>query len=72
MIKSQEPMKLLHLIRVLYNIKNERAKDLRKMKSADSRMLATARKLLYGEIAASLETELSELTDDLDSYLGQN
>lgn len=72
MIKSQDPIKLLHLIRILYNIKNERAKDLRKMKSADSRMLASARKLLYGELAASLENDLSELTDELDAYLGQN
>ena len=48
-IKSQDPMKLLHLVRCLYNIKNERAKELRKMKSADGRMLQAARKLLYGE-----------------------
>ena len=33
-MKSQDALKLMHLIRALYVIKNERAKDLRKMKSA--------------------------------------
>ena len=56
----------------MYNIKNERAKDLRKMKSADSRILSTARKLLYGEIAVSMGRELSEVSDELDELLGQN
>ena len=63
---------LMQLIRSLYNIKNERAKDLRKMKSADSRILSTARKLLYGEIAVSMGRELSEVSDELDELLGQN
>ena len=36
-MKSQDALKLMHLIRALYVIKNERAKDLRKMKQADSR-----------------------------------
>ena len=35
-MKSQDALKLMHLIRALYVIKNERAKDLRKMKSAAS------------------------------------
>ena len=71
-IKSQDPLMLMQLIRSLYNIKNERAKDLRKMKSADSRILSTARKLLYGEIAVSMGRELSEVSDELDELLGQN
>jgi CarD family transcriptional regulator len=71
MIKSQDALQLMHLIRVLYNVKNERAKDLRKMKSADSRILLTARKLLYGEIAISMERDFAEVSDELDSYLGK-
>ncbi|MDO5402322.1 MAG: CarD family transcriptional regulator [Eubacteriales bacterium] len=71
MIKSQDIMELMHLIRGLYNIKNERAKDLRKMKSADSRMLTAARKLLYGELAVSLDMDYEEITQQLDEYLGQ-
>lgn len=71
MIKSQDILELMHLIRSLYNIKNERAKDLRKMKSADSRMLAAARKLLYGELAVSLGRDYDELTEQMDEYLGQ-
>lgn len=71
-VKSQDPLKLMQLIRVLYNIKNERAKDLRKMKSADSRMLITARKLLYGEMAVALERDYQELVDELDRLLEQN
>lgn len=71
MIKSQEPMKLMHLIRSLYNIKNERAKELRKMKSADSRMLQAARKLLYGEISVALGKDFHEMSDEMDEYLGQ-
>ena len=31
-VKSQDIEQLMHLVRHLYNIKNERAKDLRKMK----------------------------------------
>lgn len=71
MIKSQNAFELMHLIRGLYNIKNERAKDLRKMKSADSRMLLTARKLLYGEMAVSLKRDIEEVTEQMDEYLGQ-
>lgn len=71
MIKSQNTFELMHLIRGLYNIKNERAKDLRKMKSADSRMLLTARKLLYGEMAVSLKRDIEEVTEQMDEYLGQ-
>jgi CarD family transcriptional regulator len=72
MIKSQDPIQLLHLIRALYNIKNERAKDLRKMKSADSRMLITARKLLYGELAIIMERDYEEISEEIDSFLSQN
>ena len=72
MVKSQDTEKLMHLVRFLYDIKNERAKELRKMKSADSRMLVTARKLLYGELAVALGKDYSEMSDLLDQYLGQN
>lgn len=68
-IKSQDSLVLLHLIRFLYNIKNERAKDLRKMKSADSRVLSVARKLLYGEMAVALEREVSDISEEMDSLL---
>ena len=46
-VKSQDIEQLMHLVRHLYNIKNERAKDLRKMKSADSRTLSLARILFF-------------------------
>lgn len=69
MIKSQDVEKLMHLIRSLYNVKNERAKDLRKMKSADSRMLLTARKLLYGEFAVVLDREFDDVAEEMDGYL---
>lgn len=72
MIKSQDTLELMHLIRVLYNIKNERAKDLRKMKSADARMLMAARKLLYGEIAAVYGRDLSDVSEEMDSLLSIN
>ena len=62
MVKSQDTEKLMHLVRFLYDIKNERAKELRKMKSADSRMLVTARKLLYGELAVALGKDYSEMS----------
>ena len=71
MVKSQKPLELLHLVRALYNVKNERAKDLRKMKTMDSNMLTTARKLLYGELAAVLDRDMKELTDEMDSYLSR-
>lgn len=71
MVKSQDAFQLMHLIRVLYNIKNERAKELRKMKSADSRMMVTARKLLYGEMAVALGITYDEMCELLDGYLGQ-
>ena len=51
-MKSQDALKLMHLIRALYVIKNERAKDLRKMKSADSR-------LLLDEVAEEMDAFLS-------------
>lgn len=69
MVKSQNPEKLMHLVRALFNIKNERAKELRRMKSADNRMLATARKLLYGEIAASIDKDYDEVAEQMDKYL---
>lgn len=69
MIKSQDIIELLHLVRVLYNIKNERAKELRKMKSTDSRMLAAARKLLYGELAVALNRDMAELSEEMDYFL---
>lgn len=68
-VKSQEPVKLMHLVRALYNIKNERARELRKMKSADSRMLTAARKLLYGEISEALDKSFEDVTLMLDTYL---
>ena len=71
MVKSQDTEKLMRLVRFLYDIKNERAKELRKMKSADGRMLVTARKLLYGELAVALGKDYSEMSDLLDQYLGQ-
>ena len=64
-MKSQDALKLMHLIRALYVIKNERAKDLRKMKSADSRMLIAARKLLYGEFAAVYNQNFDDVAEDL-------
>ncbi len=71
MVKSQKPVELLHLVRALYNVKNERAKDLRKMKTMDSNMLTTAKKLLYGELAAVLDRDLKELSEEMDSYLSR-
>lgn len=68
-IKSQDAEKLMHLIRSLFNIKNQRAKDLRKMKSADSRMLLTARKLLYGEMAVALDQDMEEVSQKMDNLL---
>ena len=68
-IKSQDSLILLHLIRFLYNIKNERAKELRKMKSVDSRFLTTARKLLYGEMAVAMDREVEDVTEEMDSLL---
>lgn len=71
MMKSQDAYKLLHLIRHFYNIKNERAKDLRKMKSADTRMLQAARKLLYGELAVATDTDYTAMCEKMDGLLGQ-
>ena len=68
-IKSQDALKLLHLIRFLYNIKNERAKELRKMKSVDNRFLTTARKLLYGEMAVAMECDVSDISAEMDQLL---
>jgi len=68
-IKSQNSFDILHLIRYLYNVKNERAKDLRKMKSADSRILLTARKLLYGEMAVVLNRTYEDVCTMMDTYL---
>ena len=68
-MKSQDALKLMHLIRALYVIKNERAKDLRKMKSADSRMLLAARKLLYGEFAAVYNQTFDEVAEEMDAFL---
>ena len=36
MVKSQDVIQLMHLVRALFNIKNDRAKELRRMKSADN------------------------------------
>ena len=41
------------------------------MKSADSRLLQTARKLLYGEMAVALGVDYKDMCDELDSYLEQ-
>lgn len=69
MVKSQSLLQLMHLVRALFNIKNERAKELRRMKSADNRMLTTARKLLYGEIAEVMGKDYDEISEEMDSYL---
>lgn len=69
MVKSQDLVQLMHLVRALFNIKNERAKELRRMKSADSRMLTTARKLLYGEIAEAMGSNYEEMSEEMDNYL---
>lgn len=71
MIKSQDVYQLMHLVRGLYNIKNERAKDLRKMKSVDSRTLQMARKLLYGELSVAMGVEFDVMCRQMDEYLGQ-
>ena len=63
-MKSQDALKLMHLIRALYVIKN-----LRKMKSADSRMLLAARKLLYGEFAAVYNQTFDEVAEEMDAFL---
>ena len=68
-VKSQDIEQLMHLVRALFNIKNERAKELRRMKSADSRMLTTARKLLYGEIAEAMGSDYEEMSEEMDNYL---
>lgn len=68
-VKSQDSLVLLHLIRFLYNIKNERAKELRKMKSVDSRFLTIARKLLYGEMAVALDRDVADVSEEMDSLL---
>ena len=69
MVKSQVVIQLMHLVRALFNIKNDRAKELRRMKSADNRMLATARKLLYGEIAAAMNEDYTAMSEQMDNYL---
>ncbi len=68
-IKSQVPFDILHLIRYLYIVKSERAKDLRKMKSADSRILIIARKLLYGELSIVLNRDYDDICSMMDEYL---
>ncbi len=68
-VKSQDLEELMHMVRYLYNIKNERAKDLRKMKSIDARMLTLSKKLLYGEMAVALGRKLDDITIQLDEYL---
>lgn len=69
-VKSQDPKEIMHLIRHLYNIRNERAKQVRRMKSADARMLAEARRILYQELAASENKDLEEIAEKMDSCLG--
>ena len=69
MVKSQDLVQLMHLVRALFNIKNDRAKELRRIKSADSRMLTTARKLLYGEISEAMEKDYEQITEEMDNYL---
>ena len=41
------------------------------MKSSDSRMLITARKLLYGEMAIAMDVEYKAMEEEMDEYLGQ-
>lgn len=69
MVKSQDLTQLMHLVRALFNIKNERAKELRRMKSADNRMLTAARKLLYGEIAEAMGKDYEQTAEEMDNYL---
>ncbi|MBS4899720.1 MAG: hypothetical protein KHZ87_03025 [Clostridiales bacterium] len=68
-IKSQDADLLLHLIRFLYSTKNARAKELRKMKSMDNRVLATARKLLYGEMAVAMDRSFEQISNEMDGFL---
>ena len=68
-IKSQDAFSLLRLIRCLFNIKNQREKDLKKMKSVDNKFLNTARSLLYGEMAVSLNKDYDEISSKMDSFL---
>ena len=58
-----------HLMNKAKNCKAD-DKDLRKLKSIDSRMLTMSRKLLYGELAVALNRELADVTEELDTYLG--
>ncbi|MGI5988804.1 MAG: CarD family transcriptional regulator [Lachnospiraceae bacterium] len=69
-VKSQDPKEILHLIRHLYNIRNERARQVRRMKSADAKILAEARKILYQELAAADGKDLDDVSDTMDAYLG--
>ncbi|MDD6788580.1 MAG: CarD family transcriptional regulator [Lachnospira sp.] len=69
-VKSQDPREIMHLIRHLYNIRNERARQVRRMKSADARMLAEAKKILYQELATATGQELDGLTARMDAALG--
>ena len=47
----------------------ERAKELRKMKSVDSRTLLTARKLLYGEMAVAMDCNFEKISEEMDAFL---
>jgi CarD family transcriptional regulator len=68
-VKSQDPKEIMHLIRHLYNIRNERARQVRRMKSADARMLSEAKKILYQELAAATGRELGDVTEQMDAAL---
>lgn len=70
LIKSQDAHEILHLIRHLYNVRNERAKQMRRMKSADAKTLNTARTILYQEIAAATDQPLGDVSKQMDAYLG--
>ncbi|MCH3986976.1 MAG: hypothetical protein LKG56_02320 [Lachnospiraceae bacterium] len=69
-VKSQDPKEIMHLIRHLYNIRNERARQVRRMKSADARMLTEAKKILYQELAAATGHSLEDVTEQMDAALG--
>ena len=51
------------------SLRMKRAKDLRKMKSADSRILLAARKLLYGEFATVYNQTFDEVAEEMDAFL---
>ena len=39
------------------------------MKSMDNRVLATARKLLYGEMAVAMDRSFEQISNEMDGFL---